>query len=75
MSKTFYVSSGEVRREVQATTALEAAKIAILEALGGTRFGLIIEVSDKGFTGDRNPWYVSTQVVVETVGHKWEDWR
>lgn len=75
MSKTFYVSSGEVKQEVQAVSALEAAKTVVRGALVGTSFGLIIKVSDKGFTSDRNPWYVATQVVVEAVGHKWEDWR
>jgi hypothetical protein len=73
--KTFYVSSGGVKREVQATSALEAAKTVVRDAAVGTAFGLILQVSDKGFKGDRNPWYVSTQVVVESIGQKWNDWR
>lgn len=72
MSKKFYVSSGDVNKEVIADSPLEACVEVIKQTLAGDSLGRIMMVSDKGFEGDRNPWYVATEVVIKEAGHKLE---
>jgi hypothetical protein len=69
MTKTYYVSSGDVKREVQADSPFDAAKAVVGTCDTETTLGYIVQVSDKGFSGDGNPWYVLTEKVINAIGH------
>lgn len=68
----FYVSSGNLKKEIEADTPLDACVRVIQQSLAGDSLGRIMMVSDKGFQGDRNPWYVATEVAIREAGHKLE---
>ena len=72
MNKVWYVSSGSVQVEIEAPSRLDACKTIIRTLSSGEKLGLIMRVSDKGFKGDHNPWYVSTEAVIEAVGQRLE---
>lgn len=69
MSKKYYVSSGDLNEEVEAESPLEACTTVIKNSNPGDNLGLIIKVSDKGFNGDLNPWFVATETVIRAAGH------
>lgn len=68
----YYVSSGDLDKEVEADTPLDACVQVINQSVTGDNLGRIMKVSDKGFEGDRNPWYVATEVAIKKAGRKLE---